>query len=182
MKVILLESTNNVGMVGEVVNVKPGFARNYLLPQNKAVVADEQSIKKFEHQRRMMESKIEKAKQAAEGMKGQIDGQEIVLTRKTAKANKLFGSVTTLDIQKAIATQLEVEVNRKGIALSEPIKQTGNYPINVKLDGGVQASVTVIVEADQTQATVEEVQAAPKTQPQAEEVKEETADKSETQQ
>ncbi|MEZ4819624.1 MAG: 50S ribosomal protein L9 [Bdellovibrionota bacterium] len=161
MKVILLESTNNVGMVGEVVNVRPGFARNYLLPKKKAVIADGQNMKAFEHQKRMMEGKIEKAKQLAEGVRGQLDGQEVVLARKTAKANKLFGSVTTLDIQKAVAEQLEVEVNRKGIALSEPIKQLGNYTVSIKLDGGVQAAITVIVEQDETQVFVE----APKPEP-----------------
>lgn len=150
MKVILIESTNNVGMVGDIVNVKAGFARNYLLPQNKAVVADEQNIKKFAHQQRMLEKKIVKAKEAAKSVKDKLDGQEVTLIRKTAKANKLFGSVTTLDIQRAIQEQLEVDVNRKGILLGEPIKQTGTFPVVIKLDGGVQAALSVVVEKDIT--------------------------------
>jgi len=155
MKVILIESTNNVGMVGDVVNVKAGFARNYLLPQKKAVVADEFNLKVFAHQKRMLEKKILKARDAAKTVKEKIDGQEVTLIRKTAKANKLFGSVTSLDIQKAVEEQLDMQINRKGIVLADPIKQTGTFPITIKLDGGVQASLSVIVEQDLTAPAVE---------------------------
>lgn len=148
MKVILLESTNGVGMVGDVVNVKPGFARNYLIPSKKAVIADQGNVKVFEHQKRMMEKRVLKAKAAAEGNRGKIHNQEVTLIRKTAKANKLFGSVTALDLQKAILEQLDVEVNRKGIVLVDPIRQVGEFSINVKLDGGVEATLKVVVQKD----------------------------------
>jgi large subunit ribosomal protein L9 len=151
MKVILLESTNNVGMVGDVVNVKPGFARNFLIPQGKAMVADESNVAAFEHQKRMMEKRIEKARVEAEGVRGKLQDKEVTAVRRTAKAGKLFGSVTTLDIQALIAEQLDVEVNRKGIALSEPIKKTGSYPVVIKMDGGVEANITVTVEAEEVE-------------------------------
>ncbi|MCB0273131.1 MAG: 50S ribosomal protein L9, partial [Bdellovibrionales bacterium] len=165
MKVILLESTNNVGMVGEIVNVKPGFARNYLIPNNKAVIANENNLKAFAHQKRMMEKKVEKAKAAAAEVKKQLDGFEITVLRRTAKSNKIFGSVTTLDIQKEILKELNIEVNRKGILLAEPIKKLGSYTIELKLDGDIEASISLIVEADLSAPEAQEVmEEAPKTQ------------------
>jgi large subunit ribosomal protein L9 len=149
MKVIMLESTNNVGMVGEIVNVKPGFARNYLLPLNKAVVADERNIKKLTHQNKVLEHKVKKAKELATELSGQINGKEIVITKKSATGKKLFGSVNTLDIQQTIATQLGFQLNRKSIVLDESIKTAGTYTVALKLDGGLESSITLIVRAEE---------------------------------
>lgn len=149
MKVIMLESTNNVGMVGEVVNVKPGFARNYLIPLNKAVVADERNMKKLSHQNKVLEHKVKKAKVAAENLNSQISGKEIIITKKSAQGKKLFGSVTSLDIQQTIATQLGFDLNRKSIVLDDTIKVAGTYTVALKLDGGLESSVTLIVRAEE---------------------------------
>ena len=147
MKVIMLESTNNVGMVGEIVNVKPGFARKYLLPLNKAVVADERNDKKLTHQNKVLEHKVKKAKEAATSLHSQINAKEIVITKKSAQGKKLFGSVTTLDIQQTVATQLGFQLNRKSIILDEAIKTAGTYTVALKLDGGLESSITLIVRA-----------------------------------
>ncbi|MCB0326411.1 MAG: 50S ribosomal protein L9 [Bdellovibrionales bacterium] len=152
MKVIVLKSTNNVGMVGDIVDVKPGFARNYLFPQNRAVHADSTNMKRFEHQKKMLEKQIEKAREESKSLQEKINGKEITIVRKSAVSKKLFGSVTSLDIQKALMEEYEHEINRKSIVLSEPIKQIGEYQIPLKLDGGLQASIKVIVEADSSEA------------------------------
>ena len=149
MKVIMLESTNNVGMVGEVVNVKPGFARNFLIPLKKAVAADERNMKKLSHQNKVLEHKVKKAKEAATQLSSQISGKEIVITKKSATGKKLFGSVTTLDIQSAIKAQLGMELNRKSIQMEESIKTAGTYTVALKLDGGLESSLTLIVRAEE---------------------------------
>jgi large subunit ribosomal protein L9 len=149
MKVIMLESTNNVGMVGEIVNVKPGFARNYLLPLNKAVVADERNIKKLTHQNKVLEHKVKKAKEAATALHSQINQKEVVITKKSAQGKKLFGSVTSLDLQQAISTQLGFQLNRKSIILDEAIKIAGTYTVALKLDGGLESAITLIVRAEE---------------------------------
>lgn len=153
----MLESTNNVGMVGEVVNVKPGFARNYLLPLNKAVVADERNMKRLAHQNKVLEHKVKKAKSAAESLHNQINLKEVIITKKSAQGKKLFGSVTSLDIQQTVASQLGFQLNRKSIVLDEPIKTAGTYTISLKLDGGLDSAITLIVRAEEAK---EEKQAA----------------------
>lgn len=159
MKVIMLESTNNVGMVGEIVNVKPGFARNYLLPLKKAVAADERNIKKLSHQNKVLEHRIKKAKEEASKVHDQINQKEVIITKKSATGKKLFGSVTTLDIQQSITAQLGIQLNRKSIVLEEPIKTAGTYSIQLKLDGGLESTITVIVRAEE--AKKEKVEGAP---------------------
>jgi|JI10StandDraft_1071094.scaffolds.fasta_scaffold25085_7 large subunit ribosomal protein L9 len=157
MKVIMLESTNNVGMVGEIVNVKPGFARNYLIPLNKAVVADERNVKKLSHQNKVLEHKVKKAKEQATQLHSQIHQKEIIITKKSAQGKKLFGSVTSLDIQQTIAAQLGFQLNRKSIVLEEAIKTAGTYTVGLKLDGGLESAITLIVRAEEAK---EEKQAA----------------------
>lgn len=164
MKVIMLESTNNVGMVGEIVNVKPGFARNYLLPLRKAVVADERNIKQLSHQTTILEHKVKKAKELASQVHKQIHQKEVIVTKKSATGKKLFGSVTTLDIQQTIATQLGIQINRKSIMLDEAIKTAGTYAIALKLDGGLESAITLIVRAEEAkeEKPAGEEEAAPK--------------------
>ncbi|MCC7460031.1 MAG: 50S ribosomal protein L9 [Proteobacteria bacterium] len=149
MKVIMLESTHNVGMVGEIVNVKPGFARNYLLPLNKAVVADERNMKKLSHQNKVLEHKVKKAKEQAETLRGQIHEKEVIITKKSAQGKKLFGSVGALDIQQTVKTQLGFDLNRKSIILDDAIKTAGTYTIALKLDGGLESTITLIVRAEE---------------------------------
>lgn len=177
MKVILLESTNNVGMVGEVVNVKPGFARNYLLPLKKAVIADDRNVKKLSHQQTVLEHKVKKAKEQASAVRDQINNKELIITKKSAQGKKLFGSVTSLDVQQTAATQLKIQLNRKSIVLDEPIKQAGTYTIALKLDGGLDAAITLIVraeEAKEEKAAGEEGAEAPKKTKRASKKKETT--------
>ena len=153
MKVILLESTNNVGMVGEVVNVKPGFARNFLFPKKKAVVANDRSMKAHLHQKKVLDHRVKKAKEEATKFQSQIHQKEINVVKKSSGAKKLFGSVTSLDVQGAITTQLGLTINRKSIVMEDIIKQIGSYVITLKLDGGLEALLTLHVKAEDIQPT-----------------------------
>ncbi|MEZ4705345.1 MAG: 50S ribosomal protein L9 [Bdellovibrionota bacterium] len=152
MKVIVIKSTNNVGMVGDIVDVKPGFARNFLFPEQRAVHADAKNVKRFAHQKKMLEKRVERAREESKSLKEKIDGKEITIVRKSAVSKKLFGSVTSLDIQKELAQAYGHDINRKSIGLSEPIKQVGQYNVVLKLDGGLTATIKVNVEADSTEA------------------------------
>lgn len=157
MKVIMLESTNNVGMVGEIVNVKPGFARNYLLPLKKAVVADDRNLKSLAHQKKVTDHKVKKAREKATALHDQIHQKEIIITKKSATGKKLFGSVTSLDVQQTVQSQLGFTLNRKSIVLDEAIKVAGTYTIPLKLDGGLESALTLIVRAEEPKEEKEKV-------------------------
>lgn len=147
MKVILLETVPSLGNIGQIVNVKPGFARNFLLPKSKAVLADNENVKQVQHRERILAKRIDKAKTEAEKAKTAIEAKTIEIVRKSAGEDKLFGSVTSIDIQKAIES-LGFPVSRKGIMLANPIKKTGNYTIALKLDGNVEANLKIEVKAE----------------------------------
>jgi large subunit ribosomal protein L9 len=147
MKVILLETMSELGMVGDVVNVKPGFARNFLYPRKKAISADSRNLKHLGHQKMILEHKLKRAKKAAEDSRKALEKQKIVIKRKVGENEKLFGAVTTLDLEHAFR-DLGVTVNRKAIHLEEPIRKLGKYHIPVKLDGGLEAKVVVEVLAE----------------------------------
>src|SRR5258705_230839 len=116
MKVILLETQSNLGSVGEVVDVSPGYARNYLLPYQKAVSASERNVKHYEHQKRIVEHKLARARKVSEELKKKVEKQGVTIARKTGEQDKLFGSVTTQDIEEALKKN-GVLVTKKSIEL-----------------------------------------------------------------
>ncbi|MFH1262885.1 MAG: 50S ribosomal protein L9 [Pseudomonadota bacterium] len=148
MKVILLETVSNLGMTGDIVTVKPRYARNFLLPRKKAIAADARSVKHVEHQKLVLEHKMKRAKKAGEEIRKTLEAKPITIKRKAGENEKLFGAVTAIDIEKSLAGA-GVIVSRKGISLSEPIKKLGTYEVPVKLDGGVDVKITVEVAAEQ---------------------------------
>lgn len=145
MKVVLIETVGSLGNVGQVVNVKPGYARNFLFPQNKAVLADAQNLRQIEHQKKMLASKIEKAKSAAQKTKEYIESEKIIISKKAGENDKLFGSVTSIDVQKFLEEKGYV-VSRKSILLDSPIKEVGEYDLDIKLDGDLMAKAHLVVE------------------------------------
>ncbi len=148
MKVILLETLGNLGLVGDVVAVKPGYARNYLFPRKKAIPADARSIKHVAHQKMMLEQKMKRAKEKSEETRKTLEKQTITIKRKVGEHEKLFGAVTTMDIERSL-TEIGIQVSRKAIHLEEPIKKLGTYQIPVKLDGGLEVKITLEVASEQ---------------------------------
>ncbi|NOX20626.1 MAG: 50S ribosomal protein L9 [Nitrospirae bacterium] len=148
MKVILKEDVDRLGSVGDIVNVKPGYARNYLIPRNLAVVANPKNIKEFEHYKRVLRQKAEKIKNAAQALADKLSSKVLTIKAKAGEEDKLFGSVTTIDIEKALTAE-GFEIDRKKIILEEPIKRLGEYKVKVKLHKDVVAELTVQVVKDE---------------------------------
>jgi large subunit ribosomal protein L9 len=146
INVILQQDVHNLGKTGEVVRVRPGFARNYLLPNQIAAPATMSNVNRLAHEKRHAEAKNAKAKAAAAELAAKIAANPISLSRKVGEDNKLFGSVTTKEIESALAEK-GVEVDRRKIHLAEPIKTAGTFELPVKLGYDVSATIKVEVVA-----------------------------------
>jgi large subunit ribosomal protein L9 len=144
MKVILQENVEGVGHLGDVLDVKDGFARNYLLPRRKALQASPRNVKAFEHTKRVMGERAKKEKLEIEGLAKKLSAVSLTITAQVGKDDKLFGSVTVKDIAEGLAAQ-GFEVDRRKIQLGQPIKELGTFTVPVKLHRDVTASVTVLV-------------------------------------
>ena len=147
MEVILREDIADLGSVGDIVKVKPGFARNYLLPRGLAAVADRRNIHVLEHQKRLVADKRERDRKQAQSFADRINTLRLTMKARAGEEGKLFGSVTNLDIEKALAAQ-GFSIERRRIRLEEPIKSIGEHVVPVHLAAGVNARVTVVVEAE----------------------------------
>lgn len=147
MQVILKEDVNKLGSMGELVNVKPGYARNYLLPQGKAIAADSGKLKQLQHEQRIIEHKKAKLKAAAEEVAKKLASLNLSIAAKVGEQDKLFGSVTAMDIERALAAQ-GVNIDRKKIVLADAIKALGEYNVTIKLDADVTADIKVTVIAE----------------------------------
>lgn len=146
MEVILLEKVENLGDLGEVVNVRPGYARNYLLPKEKALEANESNKRRFEAQRRAFEQRQKELLDYYRSLGERIEGTTIQLDRRMAEAGRLFGSVSNADIADALAEQGFEEVERGMIQLPEgPIKEIGDHEVYVRLHPDVVVTITVSV-------------------------------------
>jgi large subunit ribosomal protein L9 len=147
MNIILLEDVGNVGVTGDLVSVKPGYARNYLIPRNKAAVASSQNRKQLEHAQRLANHRMLKQKAGHEILAGKIQGLEILLSRRVGENDKMFGSVTAKDIVEALQAQ-GLDVDRRKIALPQPIKTLGEFSLVAKLHPGVSAEFKLTVQAE----------------------------------
>ena len=154
MDVILLERIEKLGQIGDVVKVKPGFARNYLLPQKKALRATDANRARFEQQRAQIEASNLKRREEAESVSGKFDGMVVVLVRQAGETGHLFGSVTPRDIADAI-TAGGVTVERRQVILDRPIKMLGLYQVRVALHPEVVVSVTANVAKSDDEAAVQ---------------------------
>ncbi len=149
MQVILLEEVQNLGNLGEEVRVKPGYARNYLLPYGKAVIANEQNRAALEARRTDLEKMHTEVLAKAQERARLMEGATVQISRKVGEESQLFGSVTTLDIVDAMA-QAGVELEKSEIHLSTgPIKEIGDHEIAVSLHPEVHVKITVLVVEEQ---------------------------------
>jgi large subunit ribosomal protein L9 len=144
MKVILREDVPNLGRSGELVNVKPGYGRNYLLPRKLAVLANEANVRKLEHDRAVISARQAKLRGNAEEQAKRINAVAVTIARKVGEQEKLFGSVTALDIAEALASKGQ-KVDRRHIHLPEPIKTTGTHQVEIRLHRDVIAQIRVDV-------------------------------------
>jgi large subunit ribosomal protein L9 len=147
MKVILREDIDGLGKSGELVTVKDGFGRNFLLPRKKAVLANEQNIRQLEHEQGVISARNAKLKGAAEEQAKKLGAVKITIKRKVGEQDKLFGSVTALDIAEALSAQGQ-QVDRRGLHLPEPIKTVGNHEVELRLHRDVVAKIKVDVVAE----------------------------------
>jgi large subunit ribosomal protein L9 len=144
MKVILQETLEGVGHLGDLINVADGFARNYLLPRRKAVEADGRSIKAFEHAKRVAAEKAKKEKLEIESYAKKVSAVALTIEMQAGKDDKLFGSVTAKDIAEGLAAQ-GITVDRRKIQLAHPIKELGTVSVPIKMPREVMATVKVHV-------------------------------------
>jgi large subunit ribosomal protein L9 len=147
MEVILKEDIVNVGKIGEVVRVRDGYARNYLLPRGLVLVANKKNLKTFEHQKKVVADQKQKIIRQAQTVGDQLAGIALVIAMKAGEEGRLFGSVTNMQIEKALKAK-GLNVDRRKIHLEEPIKSVGEYEIPIRLaaDLTVPLKVSVIAE------------------------------------
>jgi large subunit ribosomal protein L9 len=136
MEVILVEDVPSLGKMGEIVRIKDGYARNYLLPQKLCVEANVKSMKALDHQKKMIEEKKQRLNRNAEIMQSKLESLSITITAKAGEEDKLFGSVTNQDLERALEKE-GFQISRKDIHLETPIKTLGHYTVPVKLAGGL---------------------------------------------
>jgi large subunit ribosomal protein L9 len=149
MEVILKEDIANVGKMGEVVRVRDGYARNYLLPRGLVLVANKKNLKGFEHQKQVVQSQKARVVNHAQALADKLSQVSLVIQVKAGEEGKLFGSVTTIDIEKALKAK-GIEIERRKIHLSEPIKMVGDYQVPIRFTSEVQANVQVSVVSAET--------------------------------
>jgi len=144
MQVILLERIGRLGQMGDVVTVKDGFARNFLLPQGKALRATEANRKRFERDRAQLEARDLELKSEAQGVSGKLGGQSFIVIRQAGDTGQLYGSVSTRDIAAAV-TEGGFSIERRQVMLDRPIKMLGLHEIRVSLHAEVSPRITVNV-------------------------------------
>ena len=144
MEVVLKEDVENLGHMGDVVKVKDGYARNYLLPRGLVVEANKRNLKALEHEQRMIGQRRERLTKEAEGIRNELAGVALEFTAKVGEEGRLFGSVTTMDIEKALKEK-GFDVERRRIALDAPIKNVGDYEVPIRLRPEVVPTIKVTV-------------------------------------
>ncbi|MEE9322842.1 MAG: 50S ribosomal protein L9 [Granulosicoccus sp.] len=149
MQVILLEKIDNVGVLGDLVNVKSGFARNFLLPQGKAEIASKENVEAFKVRRAELEKIQAETLATAEARKEKIDGLNITVTSRAGTEGKLFGSIGTEEIRQAVETAGHT-IEKREIRMPEgPLRSVGEHPVLLHLHADVDAEITVIVVGDE---------------------------------
>ncbi len=142
MQVILLERVAKLGQMGDVVDVKPGFARNYLLLQGKALTASKANIASFEDQKAQLEARNLETKKEAEALAASLDGKQFIVIRQASDGGNLYGSVSTRDVAN-VATEEGFSIDRKQVLIRTPIKTLGLHPVEVHLHPEVEAHLVL---------------------------------------
>lgn len=148
MQVILREEIEKLGKIGDLVKVKDGFGRNYLIPMKKAIEATPKNVKAMDHAKKMVADRLRKLKKEAAADAENIKSLSLTIKAKVGEEGKLFGSVTSMDIAEAAAAK-GVKIDKRKIVLEEPIKRTGDFTIPVKLHSDVTADLKVSVIAEE---------------------------------
>ncbi len=154
MEVILLERIEKLGQMGDVVNVKPGYARNYLLPRKKALRASEASRAVFQEQRAQLEAENLKNRQEAEGIATEVNGRTIIIVRQASDSDQLYGSVTTRDIANGI-TESGVTIDRRQVILPNPIKTVGMHSVQIDLHPEVTTEIVANIARSEEEAEMQ---------------------------
>ena len=147
MKVILQKDIPNLGDAGDIKDVADGYARNFLLPKKLVIAANDASRKAMEHQKKLIKIKKEKRKKQSERVAESLSNVEIKVVAQVGDEGKLFGSVTSMDISKKLS-ELGHVIDKRKIALHEPIKNVGEYQVPVKLADGLTVNIKVIVDKE----------------------------------
>ena len=148
MKIILREDVEKLGKAGEIVKVKDGYGRNYLIPLKLAVLANVRNMKALEHDRRGIETRAKKTRKTAEATAAALSAVSLTLPAKAGEEGKLFGAITSRDIAEALG-KAGLTIDRKAIQLADPIKQVGDYKVKIRVAADVlpEISVSVVPEA-----------------------------------
>ena len=151
MELILLERIAKLGQMGDIVNVRPGYARNYLLPQGKAIRASDANKKRFEAERAQLEARNLEAKSEAESLKERIGEKTVIIIRAASETGQMYGSVSTRDLAEALSED-GVSLNRSQISLERPIKSIGMHSVTIVLHPEVNLTVTANVARSEDEA------------------------------
>jgi large subunit ribosomal protein L9 len=145
VQVILTEDLPTVGDSGELVKVRPGFARNFLIPRGLAAVATKDNVKRIEHEKRVAQSRASKQREVARELAGKLEGVKLKVEAQVGEENKLYGSITSRDIEEALAAK-GFEIDRRKITM-EPIKELGEHTVAIRIASGVDAQIALEVVA-----------------------------------
>ncbi len=149
MEVILQEEMPNLGQIGDIVRVRDGYARNYLLPRGLAIVADRRNLRVLEHQQRVAAVKFDRQRKASEVMARQLAQVTLVVKARVGEEGRLFGSVTNMDIERLLHER-GFAISRRKILLEDPIKSVGSYTVAIQIARDMQAAISVTVEAEES--------------------------------
>lgn len=144
VKLILSEDVPSLGHAGDLVSVRPGYARNYLLPQGKAIPATESKVRELEHHKRVIAEKVAREQKTLEAVRDRIENLELQITANAGEEGRLFGSVTSAQVAELLAER-GVEVDRRKIELDEPIKEIGDHEVRIRLHRELVARARVKV-------------------------------------
>ena len=154
MKVILQENIDSLGYVGDVLDVADGYARNFLLPRQKALEANPRNVKALEHAKRVTAHKAKKVEQDVQGLAAKLSEVSLTFPVQTGKDDKLFGSITTKDLEAGLSAE-GFEVDRRKIQLANPLKELGTFTVGIKLHRDIVANVSVSLVKQDGEAQVE---------------------------
>lgn len=147
MKVFLKEDVKHVGNMGDIVNVADGYARNYLIPKSLAVEANTKNIKEFEHHKRIIQEKAAKVRDTSRSLAEKLSSLVLTIKAKAGEEDKLFGSVTSMDVAEALQAE-GYDIDKKKITIEEPIKRLGEHSVEIKVLADISAHVKVNVVSD----------------------------------
>jgi len=160
MKIVLRQDVPKVGEAGTIQTVSNGYARNYLIPQGLAVVATDGEIKVANHNLAVKERKIARQEEQLRSLGEKINGQRLVFTARAGEQGRLYGSITSADVATALSKQVSEEIDRRKIVLDDALRTIGEHTVTVHLVGKLRPQVTVVIEAEQTEAAPEATEAA----------------------